>query len=191
MSSASKKKQELRDRVLAERQKLSVRDWQKKSDIIISSLINLEVFKEAKTVHTYVSMNQRREVCTDTLLEYLINSEKKVVVPVINYNDGTLSHSEITSLSDLTKNKWGVAEPVQVSKVDVGELDLIIVPMAAADRAGNRLGYGKGFYDSFLSETSARKTGLIFESFLFDEIPTEEFDEKLDIIISEEEVIFA
>ncbi|MEQ8525465.1 5-formyltetrahydrofolate cyclo-ligase [Gracilimonas sp.] len=191
MSSASKKKQELREKVLAERQKISARDWKEKSDQIISTLINHDSFKVAKTVHTYISMNQRREVCTDTLLEYLINSEKRVVVPVTNFSEGTLSHSGITSLSDLKTNKWGVAEPAQISKVDMGELDLIIVPMAAADRARNRLGYGKGFYDRFLSETNAQKVGLVFESFLFDEIPTEEFDEKLDMIISEEEVIFA
>lgn len=191
MSSSSKEKQEFREKVLAERQKISARDWKEKSDKIISSLLNLDSFKLAKTVHTYISMNQRREVCTDTLLEYLINSEKRVVVPVTDFSEGTLTHSEIKSLSDLKTNKWGVAEPVQISEVDTGKLDLVVVPMAAADRAGSRLGYGKGFYDRFLSETNARKVGLVFESFLFDKIPTEEFDEKLDIIITEEEVIFA
>jgi 5-formyltetrahydrofolate cyclo-ligase len=63
--------------------------------------------------------------------------------------------------------------------------------LAAADRKCNRLGYGKGFYDRFLKKTKAKKVGLVFSDFLFDEIPTEEFDEKLDVIITEEEVIFA
>lgn len=67
---------------------------------------------------------------------------------------------------------------------------MIIIPMAAADRSGNRLGYGKGFYDRFLSESNAFKAGLVFSDFIFSEIPTESFDEKLDAIITENEVIY-
>jgi 5-formyltetrahydrofolate cyclo-ligase len=190
MSIASQKKQELREKALAERQQISAREWKSKSELIISSLRHADFYKTAKTVHTYISMNHRREVCTDGLLENLLNAEKKAVVPIINFEDESLTHSQICSLSDLKKNKWGVAEPKHVNPVDVEDLDVIIVPMVAADRAGNRLGYGRGFYDRFLSETGATKAGLVFDAFLFDEIPTEEFDEKLDVIISEEEVIF-
>ncbi|MCP9292826.1 5-formyltetrahydrofolate cyclo-ligase [Gracilimonas sediminicola] len=191
MSAISQKKQELREKVLAERQQIAAREWKKKSEKIISSLTNADFFKKSKTVHTYISMDQRREVYTDGLLEDILNGSKRAVVPVTNFEDGTLTHSEIRSLSDLKKNKWGVAEPKHITTVNVEELDLIIVPMAAADRAGNRLGYGKGFYDRFLREAEAIKVGLVFDAFLFDEIPIEEFDEKLDVIISEKEVIFA
>ncbi|MBO6586496.1 MAG: 5-formyltetrahydrofolate cyclo-ligase [Gracilimonas sp.] len=191
MSSISQQKQDLREKVLAERLQIPDREWKNKSDQIISSLTNADYFKEAKTVHTYISMNQRREVYTDGLLEDILNGDKRAVVPVTNFEDRSLTHSEIRSLSDLKKNKWGVEEPKHITPVNVKELELIIVPMAAADRAGNRLGYGKGFYDRFLKEAKAIKVGLVFDAFLFDEIPIEEFDEKLDVIISEEEVIFA
>jgi 5-formyltetrahydrofolate cyclo-ligase len=63
--------------------------------------------------------------------------------------------------------------------------------MAAADKRGNRLGYGKGFYDRFLLQTTALKVGFVFDEFLFDEIPVEEFDVKLDVIITEEELKFS
>ncbi|WP_421774541.1 5-formyltetrahydrofolate cyclo-ligase [Gracilimonas sp.] len=191
MSTASQRKQKLREKVLAERQQVSVEDWKKKSELIISSFMNADFYKESQTIHTYISMNQRREVCTDNLVEDLLEGEKRVVVPITNFEEGTLTHSEIRAISDLQKNKWGVAEPKQITPVEVGELDLIVVPMAAADRRGNRLGYGKGFYDRFLGETTALKVGLVFDAFLFDEIPTEKFDKKLDVIISENEVIFA
>lgn len=191
MSTTAQKKQELREKVLAEREQISESDWKAKSETIISSLTDADFFKKAKTVHTYISMNQRGEVCTDQLVEDLLSGEKRVVVPVTNFDEGTLTHSEINAISDLQKNKWGVAEPKQITPVEVGELDLIVVPMAAADKTGSRLGYGKGFYDRFLGETKAIKVGLVFDAFLFDEIPTEEFDKKLDVIISENEVIFA
>ncbi len=191
MSATSQRKQELREKVLTKRKQISAQEWKSKSDRIISSLTKSDFYKEAQTVHTYISMNERREVCTDNLVENLLKGEKRVVVPVTNFEEGTLTHSEINAISDLQKNKWGVAEPKQIISVEVDELDLIVVPMAAADRRGNRLGYGKGFYDRFLGETPALKVGLVFDAFLFDEIPTEEFDKKLDVIISENEMIFA
>ena len=191
MSSTNDNKEALRERVLTLRSNMEVEDWRVKSDQIISSLKKTDIYKAAKTTHVYISMNERFEVCTDKLIEDLLDSDKRVVVPITNFDSLTLSHSEITSISDLKKNKWGVSEPAEISPVKVSELDLIIVPMVAADRSRNRLGYGKGFYDRFLAQAGAKKVGLIFDAFLFDEIPTEEFDEKLDVIISEEEVIFA
>ncbi len=81
-------------------------------------------------------------------------------------------------------------EPIKVKEIEISQIDLILVPMAAADRTGNRLGYGKGFYDRFLNKANAMKVGLVFSEFLYDEIPTESFDEKLDIIVTDKEVIY-
>lgn len=190
MSSIQREKQLLRDEVLAQRDDISEEEWRKKSDRIISTLINSDFFKQAKTVHSYISINNRREVCTDELFEHMFERNKKVVVPITNFSDGTLSHSEITSASDLESNKWGVKEPNTAKLVDIATLDLIVIPMAAADKTGNRLGYGKGFYDRFLYKTDAKKVGLVFEEFLFDKIPVEEFDIKLDVLITEKGVIY-
>ncbi len=190
MNSISNKKNILREKVLNQRSGISEVEWLKKSDQIIQLLEKTDFYKKAETVHTYISMNDRREVCTDSLIEILLKDNKKVVVPKTNFSDTSLTHSELGSLTDLYKNKWGVREPENVKPVDIDEIDLVIVPMAAADKKGNRLGYGKGFYDRFLARLHATKVGLIFEAFLFDEIPVESFDEKLDVIISEEGVIY-
>ena len=191
MSSIREIKQDIREEVLSIRAQMPEETWQQKSDSIIARLKETDFFQKADTVHTYISMNKRREVCTDQLLNYLLESGKKVVVPITNFSNGTLSHTEIDKTSDLETNKWGVSEPRTFNPVDVDELDVVIIPMAAADKSGNRLGYGKGFYDRFLSETKAKKVGLVFDEFLFDEIPVEEFDVKLDVIITEERVILA
>jgi len=190
MSSNKVEKQTLREKVLKERSLISEATWRGSSQKITEALQSTEFYKEAKVVHIYLSMNSRREVATDFLLEELFNSRKRVVVPITDFKTGTLTHTEIDSSSELKANKWGVLEPVESEKFDISELDLIIIPMAAADRDGNRLGYGKGFYDRFLEKTEAKKVGLVFSTFLYDEIPTEEFDKKLNVIITEEEVIF-
>lgn len=190
MKTVREQKQELRNRLLELRAGISEKNWKKRSGQIIEHLLQSDFFKEAVTIHTYISMNERREVCTDSLLKTLIESDKKAVVPKTNFSDTTLTHSQLGSISELESNKWGVREPSKIRPVDIGDIDLIIVPMAAADRKGKRLGYGKGFYDRFLAQSEATKVGLVFSEFLFDEIPAENFDEKLDIIITEEGVIF-
>lgn len=189
-SSTKKQKNTFRKKILALRSELSKEEWQTKSEQILKNLVETDLFKNATTVHSYISMNDRREVCTDELFNIIFKNKKQAVVPITNFEDHTLKHSEITPQTNLKENKWGVREPESVQIVDASELNLIVVPMVAADKKGNRLGYGQGFYDRFLRNTAGKKAGLIFNTFLFDEIPVEEFDVKLDVIITENEVIY-
>lgn len=190
MPNNRKKKSTLRDKVLRERNKLDTQTWQNKTERIINSFLKLDEYKRASYIHTYISMNDRREVSTDSLINTMLRSGREVIVPITNFKEGTLSHSILTDFSELKPNKWGVREPVFFNEAKISDLDLVIVPMAAADRSGNRLGYGKGFYDRFLSKINAFKVGLVFSDFLFDDIPIEPFDEKLDAIITDSEVIY-
>lgn len=191
MSSIREQKAELRAEVLEKRMELKPSDWRKKSDQIISRILQLKSVKEADCIHTYLSMNSRKEVCTDSLIEALFEMGKRVVVPISNFKDLSLSHVYIEPGTQFKENKWGVREPLDAKVAPVDILDTVIIPMAAGDMQGNRLGYGKGFYDRFLSGTSAKKVGLVFDDFLLAQIPCEEFDVKLDCIISEEREIFA
>jgi len=190
MSENRKKKSVLRASVLKERARINSDTWKMKSDLIAEKVQNIQEFNRADCIHVYVSMNDRNEVGTDTLINIILQSGKNLVVPVTNFKNGTLTHSMLTDLNDLKKNKWGVREPVAIHEIKVSNIDFILVPMVAADRFGNRLGYGKGFYDRFLNKSDACKVGMVFNEFLFDEIPTESFDEKLDIIVTDREVIY-
>ncbi|WP_020402846.1 5-formyltetrahydrofolate cyclo-ligase [Gracilimonas tropica] len=191
MSSLKEQKQELRDEVLTKRGKMPQKEWLSKSLRITEALTDSKFYDSSKVVHTYISMNQRKEVSTDELIEELFESDKKVVVPITNFSDHSLTHIELHSFGELITNKWGVREPGKKQDiVAVEALDLIVIPMAAADRKGNRLGYGKGFYDRFLEQSKALKAGLVFSDFVYDEIPVEDFDVKLDVIITEDELIF-
>jgi 5-formyltetrahydrofolate cyclo-ligase len=162
MSVTKGQKQALRAKVLAERSRFSESDWSAKSNVIINQLFQTEAFRQSGTVHTYVSINGRKEVNTEPLIEYILESDKRLFVPITNMETCTLSHGELTDVSELETNKWGVREPKQSCELDLETLDVIIVPMAAADRKGNRLGYGKGFYDRFFSSGWGCKSWVSF-----------------------------
>lgn len=184
----SDQKTALRSRLILKRNSVSNDDWSLKSRKIIDRLKKLQEFQSSSTIHSYVSMNDRNEVNTHKLIKDLLASKKKVVVPISDFKTGELQHSTLQSFDDLTPNKWGVLEPSN-SGFDIEGIQIVLVPLLAADEKFNRLGYGKGFYDRFLSSTKALKVGLIFDEFIFDEIPVEDFDEKLDILITEKKII--
>lgn len=119
MSDIKTKKSELRKKILKEREQLDSQTWQSKSDLIIEKVHELEEFRKAHFIHVYVSMNERKEVSTDPLVEELLASDKNLVVPVTNFEDGTLIHSLLTDINDLKQNKWGVKEPEIIKEIDV------------------------------------------------------------------------
>jgi 5-formyltetrahydrofolate cyclo-ligase len=182
-------KNRLRKELLERREVISSAKWAVSSESIARKLKQLSFFKTAKTIHCYVSMNERREVNTHPLIKGMITSGKRVVVPVTDSEDGTLSHVELHSFDDLAANKWGVLEPVKNKGVDVAKIDLVIVPMVGGDENCNRIGYGRGFYDRFLKDVSCPKTGLCFEQNIIKKLPVEPFDIPLNKIVTEERVI--
>lgn len=182
-------KTKLRSKLLDERAQLTTRQYLDKSETIIHHLKQQPEFKRGETIHCYVSLNERNEVNTRPLIQYLVRSESNVVVPITHFNSGKLSHVYLQDYSDLQQNKWGVMEPEGGKKADPSDLDLVVVPMVGGDRQKNRIGYGKGFYDRFLSQITAPTIGLLFESCLLEKVPVETFDVPLGKLITEKEVI--
>lgn len=183
-------KKRLRKEYLKKRKALYPEPYRRFSNKIIHRLKQQEEFQHASTIHSYVSVNPKGEVDTQLLLKQMIESGKKVVVPLTHMEEGTLSHIRLTSLNQLKPNRWGIQEPEGGQQVDVEELDLVIVPMVAGDIYKNRMGYGKGFYDRFLSQVHCPAIGLIFEECLSeDKLPVDSHDVPLTKIITERRVI--
>lgn len=185
----SKTKQEIRKKLLRRRSELGRKEYQNKSEQIIQNLEKQLEFKNASTIHCYVSMNERNEVNTHSLIKHIIDSGKKLAVSITNFDDGTLSHRYLNNFEDLQRNKWGVLEPGDGEEADVEDLDLIIVPMVGGDEDKNRIGYGKGFYDRFLEKADCPTIGLLFDCCLVESIPVESFDVALHKCITETKVI--
>lgn len=185
MTAARRQKNKVRQAALQKRMQISLTQWQVKSERIIRNFIESPHYQQAGFIHCFVSINKRKEINTHPLIRRMLQDGKKVAVPVTDFADNKLIHSRIFDETEWVSNKWGIEEPGNIHEIDINAIDVVIVPMLAADFAGNRIGYGKGFYDRFLTNTSAVKAGFVFHDFIFSNIPAEEFDIKMDMLISE------
>lgn len=180
-----REKEKLRQNLLEQREAIPEPEYYSLSADIIEELKKQDEFKAAEIIHCYVSMNQRREVETRELIREILSKKRQVIVPVTNFENRTLSHVRLKSYEDLQVNKWGVFEPIDGEEVAPSEIELVIVPMVAADEHCNRIGYGEGFYDRFLKQVNCPKIGLIFEQNVVEELPTEKFDVPLNKVVTE------
>lgn len=182
-------KPHIRQRFLEVRRSLSIHEAEKLSRLMKKKLKKLNCFLEADTIHTYVSMEQQREVSTRSLIQDCLDLGKKVVVPKIR-EGSQMTHHPIQSLSELKQNSWGVLEPTTGESANPQELSLIVVPMVAADFEMNRIGYGKGFYDRFLKQAGAFRVGLCYNCTLsWNRLPVDTFDQQMNVVITESKII--
>ena len=115
-------------------------------------------------MHLFLSMPKFKEIDTAPLITWFRNKNKRIVVSKCNFKDNTLSHFYLEENTVLSLNKFGVLEPVAAELVEENKLDLIFIPMLISDDKKFRVGYGKGFYDRFLSNCrkDAKFIGLNF-----------------------------
>lgn len=117
--------------------------------------------KSGDKIHLFLTIEKLREINTSFFINYALENEIRVFVPKMK--NGKLLSIEIDKNTIFEKNYWGITEPV--SNEDSGEksYDFILTPLLYADEKGNRVGYGKGFYDGFFSEIkSGIKVGVNF-----------------------------
>ncbi|NHF58810.1 5-formyltetrahydrofolate cyclo-ligase [Flavobacteriaceae bacterium TP-CH-4] len=121
---------------------------------------------EGSYYHIFLPIFEKKEVDTSFVLSILYGKDKQVVLPKVS-GENSLTHYLLTDSTQLVKSTWGVPEPTDGITIAPSKLDVVFVPLLAFDRRGNRVGYGKGFYDRFLSECGpgVLKVGLsIFEA---------------------------
>ena len=181
--SIQKQKAKLREEIKKSRFRISEDTYLSQSNNIERLALKFIENQNAKVVHSFISINERNEVNTHGLIKQLIEKGLTVIVPLMNGD--FLEHSILESFLDLEPNSFGILEPNSRYHSDLKKIDIIFVPLLCIDQFGNRLGYGKGYYDRFLETTEALKIGLLFEEFVLDEIPTEDHDIKLDGFITE------
>ena len=178
-------KRELRKRMKLKRSELSDCERQAYDSIIYEKLISSEEYLKAKVIFIYVSYGD--EVNTHLVIKHALNSSKRICVPKVISKEIGMKSIEINSLDELTAGAYGILEPNSegvVIKPD--EMDMIILPGLAFDKKGGRLGYGGGFYDRYLTKVGENtvKAALEYDFQIIDKVPTEEFDVKIDYIIT-------
>lgn len=172
----------LRNKYLSMRNELNKKKSDKFSENIIKKAINLIKKNKLSSIHCYLSI--KNEVKTDKLFEYF--KDVKIYVPVTKKKE--LKTALFQGRKNLIRKKFEILEPKNPIIEDV-EPDVIIVPGIVFDLKGNRIGYGKGYYDCFLSNKTGIKIGLCYDFQLYNSIPNEKHDIKMDIIITENRII--
>jgi len=187
---SSNLKQQIREQAHANRNAQENKD--ELSREIVARCMALPEYQQSSTVLFYLDV--RSEVRTRNDLETALASGKKIVVPYCV--DGELELFHLTNPDELSIGMYRILEPklelrsVESHRVDVKEIDLIIVPGVAFDREGGRTGHGKGYYDKLLEHArpDTPLVALAFECQLFDKIPMQEHDVFMDKVITEKAV---
>lgn len=114
--------------------------------------------------HLFLPIERQQEVDTSFLLTVLQGKDKEVIISRSDFKDGSMKHFLLTDNTVLKTNAYGIPEPQSGIAVAPNGIDVVFVPLLAFDREGNRVGYGKGFYDRFLKECNPEtlKIGLSF-----------------------------
>jgi 5-formyltetrahydrofolate cyclo-ligase len=176
----------VRNDVLGKRRALSTESRKQKSQAIVDSLIELALFEDAMTIATYLPL--KSEVDLSRLL-WLEHRSKCLVAPrtLPNFE---LSFHRVRSSDALEIGFGDVQQPTASAEfVSVDKIDLFLVPLAACDRQGNRLGFGKGYYDRALADAPGFKLGIGFHCQLVDHVPFDSYDVPMNGFISEEGLI--
>ena len=185
-------KQSIRTEILKNREKLSEEDVQSKSSIILDRLFRTLEYQTAEEIFTFVSFGN--EVDTFGIILNALMSNKKVYAPKI-IKKGLIEFYQILSLEELEVSKYGILEP---TSENLGELrmdadnQLMIVPGVAFDEECNRLGYGGGYYDRYFAENidcQVPRIAICYEIQMLQEVPIDEYDQKVDKIITEKREI--
>ncbi|MGL5243917.1 MAG: 5-formyltetrahydrofolate cyclo-ligase [Sarcina sp.] len=182
-------KKDLREYVKQKRNTINFEEKKYLDNKIKFNFIESEYFKQSKTIFIYVNMDS--EIDTISIIEVALKLGKKIAVPKVLPGIREMKALEIKSLLDLNESgAFGILEPSINNKDLSDEIDLAILPGLAFDKNGNRVGYGGGFYDSFLSKHHIKnKIVLCYEFQIFDEIEVEEFDKGINGIITDKAIL--
>ena len=213
----NQQKNEIREEVSAKKKALSMEQVEEYSAALLERFCALSEYQEAECIYAYMSFNE--EVLTMPIIARAWADGKRVAVPK-TYASGKKKNAKgkvvpdfmefiyIHSEADCTKGYMGIPEPADricgideegntdLSKADIAQEEkvLLLMPGLAFDRSMNRIGYGGGFYDKYLhhhKEVQFRKVALCFSFQLYEHIPTKGHDEKMDLILTPEEVLKA
>jgi 5-formyltetrahydrofolate cyclo-ligase len=184
-------KKVIRNRMLTIRDQIPLDIKARKDSRIRETLSTLPEFILAKTVLFYASF--RSEVETLTLIRESLAMGKKVLLPRVDAKNTVLILYEIKDTDELTHGYMGIPEPdlPDERRAVIDDADLAIIPGAAFDLSGNRLGYGAGYYDILLSERKKKipVVALAYDEQLVDAMPEDKHDVKVNVVITDKRIV--
>lgn len=156
-------KKELRQKYKELRQNLSTTEIENLSLVIANEILKLPIWDKTY-FHVFLPIEEQKEVNTEFILHLLSGKDKEIVISKSDFATREMTHFLLTDNTRIQKNEYNIPEPVDGLEVPDTKIDVVFVPLLAFDKKGNRVGYGKGFYDKFLSQCKPEtiKIGLSF-----------------------------
>lgn len=183
------KKRELKNIYKAKRELINNEYLNDLSYKIINIILNrLELSK--KTISIFLPIKTQKEIDSFKLLNYLLK-DNRIGVSKSNFENNTMKHYVYEHGQLLVENKFGIPEPLEGVEIEPKDFDIVFIPLFTIDTFGNRVGFGKGFYDRFL--TQCNPNCIFIGLHLFEDIDiiddVNQFDIKLDICITPTKII--
>ena len=182
-------KKELRAKYKALRKALSENQLEEMSLALANKVLALPIWKK-DYFHIFLPISEQKEVNTEYILHLLAGKDKEIIVSKSDFKTRTMDHFLLTDNTKIKKNEYNIPEPVNGIEVPSLKIDVVFVPLLAFDKTGNRVGYGKGFYDKFLSECKPEVIKIGLSLFDVEESITDIFegDVKLNYCVTPNEV---
>ncbi|MHB9026235.1 MAG: 5-formyltetrahydrofolate cyclo-ligase [Armatimonadota bacterium] len=177
-------KAEMRAAMRARREQLLPEAARDASARISAVACELPLFQAATVICTYCSANN--EVGTDAIMHAALQQGKRVALPRTIKKEHRLALHEVADLNGLIPGPYGIREPApDLPEIDPAEVELFFVPGLAFDAAGNRLGYGAGYYDTLLVMSEGWRVALAYGFQLAPRVPAAEHDMPMDLVVTE------
>ncbi len=187
-------KKELRSAYLEKRLALSDIEYTNRNQEIANHFFREINLDGIKVIHIFIPMVKYKECNTWLIIERIIKEMPAIrfSVPRVNTERQLLENFYLESREQLKENKWGIEEPRFGEKTRTKDIDLVMVPLLAFDKAGHRVGYGKGYYDKLLSEcrSGTLKIGVSFFSPIEKIEDVNELDVALDSCITPKKLFY-
>ncbi len=130
---------------------------------ISNQLLNLPIWKYS-FYHIFLSIEEQHEVNTDYILSILSGKDKNIIISKSDFLTFKMTHFLLTDSTVVVKNTYNIPEPIDGIEISNSKIEVVFIPLLGFDKKGNRVGYGKGFYDRFLINCKPEtiKVGLSF-----------------------------
>lgn len=177
-----------RKTVLHYRQLLFDDEFEKRNSNLMNSLLSFLNEKQFDSLHTFLPIAKNKEPNIQANLPQLWKRNIQVITSKTDFAQKRMTNYLLNSETGILTNERGIPEPVDGEEVSIANLDAILIPLLIADKQGNRIGYGGGYYDQLLKETKAVKIGLCLSDPVDKIVQTDEWDIPLDHLITPDKI---
>lgn len=175
-------KNSFRNKILEIRKNLTTNQVKEMSANVCKILLSGDLYRQSQSIFCYSAV--RNELDLTFFMKEALRDGKIISLPKVIDKKGVMKFYEIHSIDELERGTFGILEPSMEKENTIA--DFILVPGVVFSEEGDRIGQAGGFYDRFLEKNNIYSVGICYEFQLFDKIPHEKHDKKMDRIISEQ-----